>query len=123
MLQGQGHEVLVAISGEKALEVCGQHSGKIGLLLADVEMPGKKGWEVAAQVRELYPGIQVVYISGNRHHPAVQQQVGEGRAGFLAKPFSPEMLLFKVREVLTSAPTAPDAPPSAPGLRGGRPGC
>ncbi|MBI2503030.1 MAG: response regulator [Candidatus Latescibacteria bacterium] len=102
MLQGQGYEVLAATGGEEALERCGQHSGKIDLLLADVEMEGRKGWEVAAQVKGLYPGVQVVYISGYQHHPEVERQVREGKAGFLAKPFSAESLLPKVREVLNA---------------------
>jgi CheY-like chemotaxis protein len=102
MLRGQGYEVLAATGGEEALGLCGQYLGKVDLLLADVEMPGRKGWEVAEQVKGLHPGVQVVYISGYQHHPEVERQVREGKAGFLAKPFSAETLLHKVRQVLNA---------------------
>jgi CheY-like chemotaxis protein len=98
VLSGYGYRVLTAGSGEEALAVAGAEPS-IDLLVTDMVMPGINGLELAGRMKQLHPGVKVLYASGYTANIAVQSMVEEGRA-FLAKPFTPESLAEKVREVL-----------------------
>ena len=65
VLERAGHDVLVAPSGERAVELAKGRPGPIDVLLADVVMPGMDGVEVARSVRALRPGAQVLFMSGH----------------------------------------------------------
>jgi two-component system, cell cycle sensor histidine kinase and response regulator CckA len=100
-LELHGYRVIEAADGARALELA-RATSSIGLLVTDVMMPGMLGPALAAAVREVVPGLPVLYMSGHTE--------GAARAGlldpsipFLAKPFSPDGLVDKVREVLEAA--------------------
>jgi CheY-like chemotaxis protein len=76
------------------------HEGTIDLLVTDVVMPGLGGREVARGVRDLYPQIRVLYISGYTDEVVAFQIELEAGSAFLQKPFTPSVLGHKVREVL-----------------------
>jgi len=65
-------------------------------------MPGMSGRELASRVRQLRPKLKVLYMSGYTDHAALKPEEGEAVPGthFLQKPFPPEVLLAKIREVL-----------------------
>jgi CheY-like chemotaxis protein len=65
VLERAGHDVLVAPSGERAVELAKGHPGPIDVLVADVVMPGMDGFEVARSVRRLRPRAQVLFMSGH----------------------------------------------------------
>jgi two-component system, cell cycle sensor histidine kinase and response regulator CckA len=100
-LELHGYRVIEAADGAQAVELA-RTTESIGVLLTDVMMPGMLGPEVAAAVRAIVPGLPVVYMSGHAedvarvglHDPAIH---------FLAKPFAPNRLANKVREVLEAA--------------------
>ncbi|HEX8938778.1 MAG TPA: PAS domain S-box protein [Candidatus Limnocylindrales bacterium] len=100
VLERQGYEVLAAADATGALELAAAHSGRIQLLVTDVVMPGLSGPELAARLRALRPEATVLFLSGYTEEVAGRGvHLAEG-GGFLAKPFTPEALARKVREVL-----------------------
>jgi PAS domain S-box-containing protein len=100
MLEKRGYEVLVAGSGEEALEL-GQHRrDRIHLMVTDVVMPGIGGPEVASRLAGRHPEMKVLYISGYTDDAMLRHGVREGVASFLQKPFTLDALARKVREVL-----------------------
>ncbi|WP_447972813.1 response regulator [Nitrospira sp. Kam-Ns4a] len=102
----EGYEVLEAGSGEEALRCLERHGGLVHLLLADVRMPGMTGPELVDRVIAARPGIKVLYMSGYSDREDLPSRLAAQGAGFLQKPFFPETLAEKVRELL-QAPAAP----------------
>jgi two-component system, cell cycle sensor histidine kinase and response regulator CckA len=74
----------------------------INLLITDVIMPKLGGIELAQQVAALYPEIRVLYVSGYTENAIVKGGFLESNIHFLMKPFTPETLLQKVNEMLSS---------------------
>ncbi len=99
-LNKYGYKVLTANSGEDALRICREYKGPIDLLLTDVVMPTMSGKETAERLQPLYPQMKVIYMSGYTDDAIVHLGVLEPGLNFLEKPFSPEVLAVKVREVL-----------------------
>ncbi len=95
MLRRHGYEVWACPSPEHALELAGRHGAAVRLLITDVVMPGMGGRDLAAKLTALCPGLAVLYVSG------YADTWNDLDAAFLQKPFAPETLALKVREVLT----------------------
>jgi two-component system cell cycle sensor histidine kinase/response regulator CckA len=100
MLQGRGHTVLLATRGDEALRLVEGHSGVIDLLVTDVVMPGMSGRDLADRVLKLRRGIKVLFLSGYTDDAIVRYGMLEPGVAFLQKPYTPDSLLRKVREVL-----------------------
>jgi PAS domain S-box-containing protein len=100
VLQQQGYTLLEAGRGNEALALGEQQSGPIHLLVTDVVMPGMSGHEVAGRLADRHPELKVLYLSGHADDVIGRHGVEQAEAAFLQKPFSPEALLRKVREVL-----------------------
>jgi signal transduction histidine kinase/DNA-binding response OmpR family regulator len=99
-----GYHVLTAECSEDALEIAENYSSKIDLLITDVILPGLNGWELSLILLSKRPVIKTLYISGYDHDQIVKTGKIRIDAGFLAKPFSPEQLSVKIREVLDRKP-------------------
>jgi CheY-like chemotaxis protein len=85
------------------------------IVLADVAMPGKNGYEVASYVKRSpqLAHIPVLLLAG-AFEPVDQNQVAESRCdGVLVKPFEPQSVIVRVKELLGSDPGEPVAPPQA----------
>jgi len=95
-----GYKVLEASNGEAAVSLCEEHTEPIDLVLTDVIMPGLSGREVAHQLLELRPEVRVLFMSGYTDDAIVHQGVLDEAANFIQKPFAPDALARKVREVL-----------------------
>jgi PAS domain S-box-containing protein len=100
VLEGRGYTVLSAADVREALELCERHSGPIHLFLTDVVMPGMSGQDLATRASRLRPEIKVLYMSGHTDHAILEHGVLDSGIAFLPKPFTPEILLTKIREVL-----------------------
>jgi two-component system, cell cycle sensor histidine kinase and response regulator CckA len=104
VLEGEGYRVLKAQHSDEALILLDSFKETVHLLLTDVKMdPFLSGCELAKCIRLMRPDISVLYISGYSNNPMVQQEVEESRASFLAKPFSPNDLLQKVKSAFADA--------------------
>jgi two-component system, cell cycle sensor histidine kinase and response regulator CckA len=99
-LRLHGYTVLEARHGIEALMTGAKHQGPIHLLLTDVVMPQMSGPEVAEKIQVVRPGIKVLYMSGYPDHPVFEQGGISRDASFLPKPFTPNVLAKKVRDVL-----------------------
>ena len=100
MIRSIGYEVIEARDQAEAIGISGEHEGSIDMLLTDVVMPEMSGPELAEQVRSIRPDIKVVFMSGYTGG-ALNYHVGNrGEIHFLQKPFSPESIASKIREVL-----------------------
>jgi PAS domain S-box-containing protein len=100
ILEGRGYSVIEAGNGDQALAAASAFSGKLHLMIADVVMPGKSGPAVAQQLASLGIRPKVLYMSGYIDDAIIRDGILAPSMAFLAKPFSPEALLRKVREVL-----------------------
>ena len=90
-----GYKVHEARNGREALEVFDQHGDSVDLLLTDMRMPFMGGAELASQLRTRRGTLKLLCISGYAGGHEL-----EFSGDFLAKPFSRDQLLAKVREIL-----------------------
>lgn len=97
VLQSHGYDVLEASNAGMALTTYEKNAHKIDLVLTDVVMPQMTGFELGAQLADRAPGLKILYMSGYRDNATGPQ---EAPRAFLHKPFTPDVLLNKVREVL-----------------------
>ena len=103
-LQNYGYHILEAANGEEVLKVVREYGQKIHLLVTDVVMPGMSGREVADRLLLRYPEMKVLYISGYTDTAIVHQGILEQGTTLLLKPFKPDTLAQKIREVLDRSP-------------------
>ncbi len=107
ILRGRGYTVLEAGRPMEALEISKKFEGHIHLLFTDVVMPQMSGREVAAKISAARPHTKVLYMSGYTDHAIAHHGVLNPGVPFLQKPFTPDALTQKVREVLDLVPSAP----------------
>jgi CheY-like chemotaxis protein len=108
-LEAGGFRVLSAESGESALEVMASFGGAFDLLLTDVVMPGINGRVLAEQMLPRQPGMKVLYMSGYTDSFIAGHGVLDPGTHLLHKPFTDEILIRKVREVLDGGKKAAPA--------------
>ncbi len=97
-LQNKGYEVHEANSGDNALEMLQRDKPKLDLMVSDVMMPGMDGIELSKHVREIYPGLKIIFMSGYTEDK-FKDDMGVD-IHFLAKPFTLKQLAEKVKDVL-----------------------
>ncbi|MDT5122162.1 MAG: two-component system, cell cycle sensor histidine kinase and response regulator CckA [Acidobacteriota bacterium] len=100
ILEMSGYRVLEAADGEEALAIYKQYEGEIDLIMTDVVMPLMSGRELVQSLEILHPGIKVLYMSGYTDDAIVRHGLLDQEIVFLQKPFTPDVLLRKVRKVL-----------------------
>ena len=100
ILKKQGYRVLEASHGGDALLICQKHAEAIHLIVTDVVMPQMGGKELANQLKNLQPDIKVLFTSGYTDNAIVHHGVLDAGINFIQKPFFPDALVRKVREVL-----------------------
>jgi len=99
-LQAKGYNVLEAENGNAALQIVGQLSHPVAMLITDVVMPGMSGRELSARLCASHPDTKVLYLSGYTEDAIIHEGVLEPGTAFLQKPFTLQALARKVREVL-----------------------
>ncbi len=109
MLEREGYSVIAAADGGEALRLLERTHVPVDVLVTDVQMPGMLGAALVVEVRQAWPELPVLFISGE---PAFARLPGEagGRSRFLLKPFAPEELTGSVAALLRPGPV--EAQPS-----------
>ena len=102
MLDRRGFATLTAGDSQQAIAVCREHPGEIDVLVTDLGLPGASGGELSRTATELRPGMRVVYISGLPKEMAVLEGLIDEQAVLVKKPFSTELLVSALREVLAA---------------------
>ena len=108
ILEQYGYTVLVAQHPAVSMEIAKQYTGPIHLMVTDVVMPQMSGRRLADGLSPLRPGMKVLYMSGYTDHAIIHHGTLDPGTWFIQKPFMPDALARKVREVL-------DAPARAQG--------
>ncbi len=100
MLEPRGYRLVVARDGAEALALAASHGSEIDLVLSDVVMPGSNGPDVVAQIRQGSGPVRALFMSGYTDHAVFRSGALEDGMNFIQKPFAPDALARKVREVL-----------------------
>jgi excisionase family DNA binding protein len=98
-LEIEGYDVLEAGNAEEgfaALE--GEHRPQ--LILLDVMMPGTDGWEMLQRIQERHGAIPVIMFSGQVDEQSAQRAAERGASGFVGKPFDPQQLIERAKQIL-----------------------
>jgi len=99
ILESRGYRVLATSDAERALGMLDEDPGPIHLLLTDVMMTSRSGFEVAERVQHRWPEVQVIFMSGHSHE-LLPEDTLPPNAHVLVKPISLEALLSAVSTAL-----------------------
>jgi PAS domain S-box-containing protein len=97
ILRKHGYDVLAASNGRDALRVLEKADGRIDMMITDLVMPQMGGRALAAALPDFHPETRVVYMSGYVEN--LEELLAPGHE-FIEKPFTPDLLLRRVRELL-----------------------
>ncbi len=100
VLRREGFTVIEAADGDDALEIIQSLRGGVSVVVTDIHMPRMNGIELVRAIRAEFPGMPVVYISGESLDGL---RDGNSRVACLPKPFGPRALLDAVRSVIMPA--------------------
>ena len=100
VLEKHGYRLLLAATGRDGVRLAEQHGSPIDLLVTDVVMPEMGGRELAQRLTTRQPTLKVLYLSGYTDDAIVHHGVLDAGVAFLQKPFKPDELVRKIREVL-----------------------
>jgi CheY-like chemotaxis protein len=108
LLERNGYTVLEAADGRSAVTLvdANDEAPRVDLLLTDVVMPGMSGRELANHLQQRLPDLRVLYMSGYTDDAVIRHGMLEPGLAYLEKPFRPQSLLRKLREVLRKNPSS-----------------
>jgi PAS domain S-box-containing protein len=102
-LESLGYTTLCTTSPRRALELCSERRGEIDLLVTDVIMPEMNGKQLQQRIEEISPGTKALFISGYTADVVADRGILEKETFFLQKPFTPDVLVRKVRSILSGS--------------------
>ena len=100
LLERQGYSVLAASTPGQAIQLAKEHADEIHLLMTDVVMPEMNGRELAKNLQDLYPGLQLLFMSGYTANVIDHHGVLDSDVCFIQKPFSMRDLASTIRKAL-----------------------
>lgn len=100
VLRRNGYQVTDAESGEHAIELVGQMTAPMDLLLSDVVLGGINGRDLAIRLQTMWPNLRVLLVSGTAD-ATIADGLHEGSSDFLPKPFKPSQLIDSVHNLLS----------------------
>ena len=103
MLEKLGYKVLAASSPKEALQLADAFDGHIDLLLSDVIMPGMNGRDLATHMKDKYPDLHCLFMSGYTADVIADHGVLDDGVYFIQKPFTTQQLAHRVKVVLGQA--------------------
>ena len=106
ILKGYGYRVLEAVNGVEALDIAKKCLGHIYLLVTDVVLPVINGVEISERLKAVRPDVKVPFVSGYIADVIARRGVLKPGVSLLHKPFTPDSLASKVRDVLAESSEA-----------------
>jgi CheY-like chemotaxis protein len=100
VLERWGFRVLAAADGDEALTIYRERRPEVDLVLLDFTMPGLTGLQVLHKLRALNPDVRVIFASGHIDEPGGESLLSAGARALVPKPYRPEELVRRVRQVL-----------------------
>jgi len=100
MIEMGGYKVLIAKSGEEALEIYSTHKEEIALVILDVIMPGMGGKRCLEELLRMDLDVRVVFASGYSSNGLALGEGSTGARGFVSKPYDAKEILTAIRRVL-----------------------
>lgn len=97
VLEVEGHTTTPVASADAALEALGAE--RYALILMDIKMPGRNGLSLMREVKEKWPDIPIIAMSGYATPATIEEVTKTGAAAFVAKPFTPDELTEVLRQV------------------------
>ncbi|MFO8165627.1 MAG: response regulator [Thermodesulfobacteriota bacterium] len=94
----EGFEVMLVPSADKAVEA--MQNDNFALLLIDVKMPKHDGMYLMKKIKEQWPNIPIIVMSGYYTAETIKEAFKMGAANFIAKPFEPDELIRTVRQII-----------------------
>ncbi|HYF38128.1 MAG TPA: ATP-binding protein, partial [Gemmatimonadales bacterium] len=99
-LEAAGFSVVPAEDGDAAIGLASDPKQRIDAVVTDLAMPGLRGRELAERLQQLRPGVPVLFVSGHADDEMARRGLLDPGRPFLQKPFEPEALAVKIRELL-----------------------
>lgn len=103
LVESFGFQTIEAADGREAVDIFAQKPNAIALVLLDLTMPNMDGEEAFRELRRIQPDVRVLLMSGFNEQEVSARFTAPGLGGFLQKPFKPEQLRAKLREILDGA--------------------
>ena len=100
ILGGAGYKVMLARDGQEAIQAFDRNAPRIDMVFLDVIMPRASGWKVAHHVRAARPDMPVLFSSAHQFQTSESAPAGTENIELLSKPYRPQALLLKIRQVL-----------------------
>lgn len=98
-LRAVDYTVLTASDGKVAVEMFQSHAARIDLIILDLSMPRMSGKDVFFRVREIKPDVKILVSTGYQNDDVIQLLLENGLNDYLQKPYGPEVLTQKIREI------------------------
>ena len=112
-LQGEGAVTVQAVDGEDGIEQFNRHEDELDAVVLDLTMPKLSGEEVFRQIKARRPAVPVILCSGYTQEDVARQFAGVELDGFIEKPFTPSLLIAKLRAAIAEARPLVGARPGA----------
>ncbi len=100
MLEELGYNIIEAVDGEQAIELFRNNKDSIQLVISDMVMPKLSGKDIHRELKKMKPGIKILYMSGYAVDMLGLPDAGEEKVSFISKPFGPDAISVKIRDVL-----------------------
>ena len=100
VIEALGYRVTAVADGEQALAVLDETDAAFSLVITDVVMPGIGGKELGDRIRQRWPALRGLFVSGHTDDVVLRHGIREGEVSFLKKPYSPEDLARRIRTLL-----------------------
>lgn len=95
------YKVLSALNAKDAMDICRAYDGPVDMALLDISLHGSSGPDLGRSLREMLPGLPIVYMTGFADEDLDRFGV-DSTSGLLLKPFVARQVMDKVREVLSA---------------------
>ena len=100
LLESKGYNVLCAHDGLEAVNVYQSHKQKIALVITDMGLPVMTGTDEFKKLKEINPGVKIIFASGYFEPDVKSELLKDGAAGFIQKPYEPSDILRIIRQTL-----------------------